>query len=141
MRSENGVAPDKKCKTIVKSGDDIARFAISENEVSLLQLARLESIRIDDAYEIQKTDSVSHFTKGEIILPLEGLIDVEKEKARLKKELQKSEIEKEKLEAKLANPGFLSKAAPDIVEKEREKLKIFSDKVEVLKKGIQNLAT
>ncbi|MGQ2872328.1 valine--tRNA ligase, partial [Leptospira santarosai] len=121
--------------------DDIARFAISENEVSLLQLARLESIRIDDAYEIQKTDSVSHFTKGEIILPLEGLIDVEKEKARLKKELQKSEIEKEKLEAKLANPGFLSKAAPDIVEKEREKLKIFSDKVEVLKKGIQNLAT
>lgn len=141
MRSENGIAPDKKCKTIVKSEDDITRLTISENEVSLLQLARLESIRIEATYEIQKTDSVSHFTKGEIILPLEGLIDIEKEKARLNKELQKSEVEKEKLEAKLSNPGFLSKAAPDVVEKEREKLKIFTDKVEVLKKGIQNLAS
>lgn len=72
---------------------------------------------------------------------MEGLIDVEKERTRLNKELQKSEIEKEKLEAKLSNPGFLSKASPDVVEKEKEKLKIFIDKVEVLKKGIQNLAS
>ncbi|MBE8398080.1 valine--tRNA ligase, partial [Leptospira borgpetersenii serovar Hardjo-bovis] len=138
MRSENGVAPDKKCKVIVKSSDNLSSSTILENEVSLLQLARLESIRIDTLYEIQKTDSVSHFTKGEIVLPLEGLIDVAKEKARLEKELQKSELEKEKLEIKLSNPGFLSKAAPEVVEKERDKLKTLIDKVEVLKKGIQN---
>ncbi|WP_061270128.1 valine--tRNA ligase [Leptospira interrogans] len=140
MRSENGVAPDKKCKAIVKSSDNLSSSTILENEVSLLQLARLESIRIDTLYEIQKTDSVSHFTKGEIVLPLEGLIDVAKEKTRLEKELQKSELEKEKLEIKLSNPGFLSKAAPEVVEKERDKLKTLIDKVEVLKKGIQNLA-
>ncbi|TGK36464.1 valine--tRNA ligase [Leptospira gomenensis] len=140
LRAENGVTPDKKCKAIIKSSDELGSAAIRENEVSLLQLARLESVNIEPTYEIQKTDSVSHFSKGEVVLPLAGLIDVAKEKARLEKELQKAEVEREKLEAKLANPGFLSKAAPDVIEKEREKLKTFLDKVEVLKKGIQNLA-
>jgi valyl-tRNA synthetase len=55
----------------------------------------------------------------EIYIPLEGLVDFEAEAVRLSKERDKYSVELERLEKKLSNEGFLAKAAPEIVEKDR----------------------
>jgi valyl-tRNA synthetase len=54
----------------------------------------------------------------EIYVPLEGLVDFEAEAARLGRERVKVAGEPEKLQKKLSNPGFLAKAAPEIIEKD-----------------------
>jgi valyl-tRNA synthetase len=57
----------------------------------------------------------------EIFLPLEGLIDTEREKARLQKELDDRSKDLQRVEAKLANPQFTDKAPPAVVAKEEAK--------------------
>lgn len=140
QRAENGVPLDKKCRAILKSPNALVSSAVKDFEFSLLQLARLESVQVDPEYSVEKTDSVGAFRFGEIILPLAGMIDFEKEKARIEKELQKVSQEEEKLASKLGNENFLAKANPDVVEKEREKLRLLQEKKEVLRKGLEKLS-
>jgi valyl-tRNA synthetase len=59
---------------------------------------------------------------GDLFLPLEGLIDMEAEKARLKKELEKIEAEAAKVEQKLANPNFTQKVPRSVLEEHRQRL-------------------
>jgi valyl-tRNA synthetase len=56
------------------------------------------------------------------IIPLEGVIDIAAEKARLEKALAASEKEAKSLEGRLANPAFAQRAAPQAVEKARADL-------------------
>ena len=58
----------------------------------------------------------------EIYVALSGLVDFAAEQARIEKELGKLEKDRVKFDKKLSNPGFLSKAAPEIIEKDRAKL-------------------
>ena len=76
----------------------------------------------------------------EIYLPLKGLIDVEKETARLNKELENLAKEIKRVTGKLSNPGFLAKAPAEVVEKEREKQKGFEEKKAAVEERIKYLA-
>ena len=58
---------------------------------------------------------------AQMFIPLGELVDLEKEKARLEKELKKNPAELEKLNTKLNNPGFVNKAPANVVEAERER--------------------
>ena len=57
----------------------------------------------------------------EVYVALAGLVDFDAERARLEKERAKLEKDAEKLGKKLANEGYLAKAAPEIIEKDRAK--------------------
>ena len=59
---------------------------------------------------------------GDLYLPLEGLIDVEAEKARLKKELEKTETEIAKVQQKLNNPAFTQKVPPTVLAEHQKRL-------------------
>ena len=76
----------------------------------------------------------------EIYLPLKGLIDVEKETARLQKEMDKLEKEIKRLTGKLSNEGFLKKAPEAVVAKEREKLAGYEEKKTAVAGRIEDLA-
>jgi valyl-tRNA synthetase len=56
----------------------------------------------------------------EVYVPLEGVVDIDKERGRLAAAREKSQAELDKLSRKLANEGFLAKAAPEVVAKTRE---------------------
>jgi valyl-tRNA synthetase len=60
---------------------------------------------------------------------LEGLIDVEKERARLGREIDKAKKEREGLEKRFANADFIAKAPPEVVEEGRANLKALEEKV------------
>ena len=65
----------------------------------------------------------------EVYIVLSGLVDFEAERARLEKERVKLAADAAKLGKKLSNPGFLAKAAPEIVEKDRAKHAELADKL------------
>ena len=60
--------------------------------------------------------------RGEVAaLPLKGVIDLDAERARLNKELQKADADIKRVDAKLGNPNFVANAPEEIVDGEREK--------------------
>ena len=69
---------------------------------------------------------------GDLYLPLEGLIDVEAEKARLKKELEKAETELAKVQQKLNNPAFTQKVPPNVLAEHQKRLAEWQSKKEHL---------
>jgi valyl-tRNA synthetase len=59
---------------------------------------------------------------AEVVLPLAGMVDLAAERERMQKELEKVSADIERRAAKLANENFVSKARPDVVQKERDAL-------------------
>lgn len=89
---------------------------------TLARLAGAAEIEIDPSYEAKKGTPVAVTDLGEIYMPLDGLIDVEAEKARLDKEIAKYELEKKKSLGKLGNEKFVANAKPEVVQVERDRL-------------------
>ena len=76
---------------------------------------------------------------AKIYMPLADLVDIEKEKIRLEKELKKQSAELDKLNAKLNNPGFVNKAPAQVVEAEKARavqLTALVAKLEEQRKGM-----
>ena len=83
------------------------------------RLARLSEIGTADA---APKSSIQLLIRGEVAaLPLEGVIDLAAERARLAKEIQKLESEIAKIDAKLGNADFLKRAPEEVVEEQRER--------------------
>ena len=72
--------------------------------------------------------------------PLEGLVDFDAERARLGNEREKAATELERLEKKLGNEGFLAKAAPEIVEKDRARAAELGEGIAVMDAQLAELA-
>jgi len=71
--------------------------------------------------------------ESEVIIPMESMIDLEAERKRLQDEIEKSQAEVVRLEARLNNEDFLTKAPAAVIDKERQKLYSLTDKLERLK--------
>ena len=76
---------------------------------------------------------------GQIFLPLAGLVDIEKEIARLEKEIKKLEITLQATQKKLSNEKFISKAPKSVIDSEREKETKFIQKLEILRKQLEGM--
>jgi valyl-tRNA synthetase len=137
VRGELNIPPDKKSKIIIQGNDLLLSEIISEEKNSILQFTRSESLEIFSDFELQKSDSITPFSLGKIILPADGLIDFQKEKDRLQKERDQISIELEKISKKINNPEFISKAKPEIIEKEKEKFKSLQSKLTVIQQSME----
>ena len=76
---------------------------------------------------------------GSMFIPLREVIDFEKERARLTAEMEKNEAEIQRLEKKLSNEGFVSKAPAAVIEGERAKLQRYLETREALREAIAKL--
>jgi len=116
LRGEMNIAPGKRITVSIACGDHIREEL--EGELTLLtSLARLERVDWLPAGAEMKAAAVAPLTDSTVFLPLAGLVDVEAELTRLAKEKAKLDKEITKNRSKLANPGFLGKAPPEIVAK------------------------
>jgi valyl-tRNA synthetase len=76
---------------------------------------------------------------GELYLPLDGVIDVDAEKARLTKELEKIEQEIGKVQQKLGNPNFANKVPPEVLKDHEERLVSWGQRLEQVKSALEIL--
>ena len=116
LRAEMKVPLGQKAKVIL-AADEREKEIISENAGYLDKMAAIdevEFIAMND--EAPKGAAAAILGDIRIYLPLAGLIDMDKEKARLEKEMAKTEKEIARLSGKLSNEGFLAKAPAEVVE-------------------------
>ncbi|WP_028916492.1 valine--tRNA ligase [Pseudoxanthomonas sp. J35] len=129
VRSELGVSPGKPVRLLLADGVDADRARIARFDSQLRFLLRLESVEwLDGATAPASAAAVVGELK--LLVPLEGLVDLEAERARLDKEIARIAGEKERSEAKLAK--FSDKVPPAVVEQERQRLADWTTKLAAL---------
>lgn len=116
-KAELGIAPGARLDAYLPEASAITRAIIERNTGAIDRLARLNAIR----FEAAPAGAAMQIGAGDanIIVPLEGVIDIAAEKARLEKALAVSQKEARSLEGRLSNPSFVEKAKPEAVEKAR----------------------
>ncbi|MCI6285248.1 valine--tRNA ligase [Selenomonas sp.] len=140
LRAEVGAAPGKRSEVILNFTDESLRATFAANTGYLVALAAAEPVTLLAAGAAKPENAMTGVVEGvEIFLPLKGLIDVEKETARLTKEIDKLGKELKKLNGKLANVGFLKKAPAQVVEGERAKLAGYEEKMKSLEARLADL--
>ena len=141
MRAEVNAAPGKKSEAILHVSDAAQQAVFAANDGYLRALADAEPVTILSATAKKPENAMTAVAGGvEIYLPLKGLIDVEKETARLAKDLEGLTKEIARTEGKLANEKFVAKAPAEVVAKEREKLQSYEEKKRVVEERLRYLA-
>lgn len=116
-KNELGIAPGAKLEAYLEAPSPLGKGVIEANAAAIDRLARLSAIRFEAAPAGAAMQIVAG---GDVfVIPLEGIIDIEAEKARLTKALEASRKEAKSLEGRLGNPAFVEKAKPEAVEKAR----------------------
>ncbi|HYE59612.1 MAG TPA: valine--tRNA ligase [Candidatus Kapabacteria bacterium] len=137
LRADYAIDPAKKLSVMMVPGKK--KKEIKENEGVITSLARLSSLTI--AEHAEKTPSMVGFVTGgvDVYVDLAGVVDVEKEKLRLQKEIDTVAPYVASIEKKLSNDGFVNNASPDVVEKERQKLDEAKEKLHKLHSQLASL--
>ena len=95
---------------------------LQENDTFLKKLAKLSSVTVLAEGEEAPLSATALVGELEVLVPMAGLIDKTAELARLDKEIGRLEGEVKRIGGKLSNAGFVDKAPPAVIDKERAKL-------------------
>ena len=142
MRAEVNVAPGRKSEAILQlaSAELVQLFELNASYVKTL--AAVEPLNVSLTTAEKPENAMAAVVSGvEIYMPLKGLIDVDKETARLNKELLTLDKELARVSGKLSNEGFVAKAPPDVIEKEKAKQQEFEEKVKAINERLSYLSS
>jgi valyl-tRNA synthetase len=130
LRAEFRIEANRNVEAIVDA-PDIEKVIESES-AAIVALAQVDPLIMASGSSSDGAgdgDSVSLvLSRGTVTVPLEGVVDVDREKARLTEELQQIDSGAQRLSARLSKADFLSKAPPEVVEKERARLSALEDR-------------
>ncbi len=136
LRRVGNIQAGKKVKFVLKPTREVLPH---DGEVIKI-LLNAEAIEINEGYVAKKGTPTAHTPFGELFLPLDGLIDVEAEKGRLSKELEKITTEITKVEQKLANPAFTQKVPATVLQEHQQRLTDWQGKLAHVKAALEALA-
>lgn len=139
VRSEMNVPPSKKAKVIIVPNDG-SKEAFELGKNYFMTLASASTVEITGEKSQIPEDAVSIVNDGgEIFIPLAELVDFEKEIERLSKEKGNIEKEIKRVNGKLSNQGFLSKAPQSLVDEEKSKKEKFEEMLKSVEDRLNNL--
>ena len=134
-RSEMNVPPSRKAKVCIATAEqDVFKAATS----FFIRLASASEVEIKDSFDLSGAVRVVTDVAN-IFIPMNELVDVTAELARLEKDLKKALDDKTFFEKKLNNPGFVAKAPAAVLEEQKEKLKKVEDKIALINQSIEEL--
>jgi valyl-tRNA synthetase len=135
IRSEMTVPPSKKADVFIRA----SRGTLKEHKELIIALAKIQNLIIDENVEQPELSSSAVVGDLEIYVSLAGLIDIDKEKERLEKDIAAHEGRITAGLAKLNNPNFVSRAPEKVVEHERNKLAGYQETLALLKDNYKKL--
>ena len=123
LRAEMGVPPSKKIRLYVKTSD----AGVKSTGLFIQRLTNAESVNFIEKFDESQKSVSAICSAGEVRVPLGDLVDMEKEIARLKKEIENVDSEISRVKGKLSNQGFIAKAPAQLVETEKRKMGEFEE--------------
>ena len=140
IRSKLNIAPKLELALLVSSGDAAVRETVESNRSLIQHMTGACELAIGESLA-KPPHSAAEVTAGcEVFVPLEGLIDVDAERARLDKKLAEARSKLGGVERKLSNGSFVSRAPADVVERERAKADDLRAQAEALERNLADLA-
>jgi len=142
MRAELGIAAETEVSVEILTSDDTVFKSFQDNMIYLKGLSRIPVVKRVETKPHPATGAVLGW--GQVYLPLSELIsrgklNIEAEHSRISKEVGKLGTEIERIEGKLKNKSFLSKAPDEIVSAERERLDSYKTKITRLRELLEGL--
>lgn len=135
IRAEINISPAKEVKAILKTTNESELKTLENNKTFLTKLAKLETLEFGDVKK--PTGAGFRVVKdSELYVPLAGLLDPEVEIKKIEAQMVKIEKDLAKVNGKLSNEKFTSKAPEHILERERKIQKEYQDKLDKL---VENL--
>lgn len=133
IRGEANVSPSRKIEVMFKTNDATEKAILESNAKILDKLANVEkyAVALDpETIKIPKLVGYRLALKTEIYIPLNDLVDKEKEIEKLKKDIEKTQKELDRVVSKLSNEAFTSKAPKEVIEKENRIKEELETKIE-----------
>jgi valyl-tRNA synthetase len=138
VRAEMHVPPAAKIAMVLKDAGAKTKAWLADNRDVIMTLARLDST--DSADTLPKGSAQFVLGEATVGLPLGDVIDFTKERARLEKDLKKAQDEIGRIDAKLSNEQFVSKAPEDVLTEQREKRAEYAATAARLQEAVARLA-
>ncbi|MGI9035425.1 MAG: valine--tRNA ligase [Pyrinomonadaceae bacterium] len=138
IRAEMNIKPSDKPAIHVAAKPD-AQEIFALNEAQILKLARAAKMVLAENLEVPKASAKAVTANAEIAVPLEGLIDFERERERLENQLNKLETENERLEKQLSNTNFVERAPAEKVQEIRRRAGEIETQTKALTQNLEAL--
>jgi len=138
IRAEVNVSPKEDLSVLIKTKEKDLADAILNNSMVLEKLESIGSLEVSTTISKPKVYTSSIVDGNEIYVPLEGLVDFEKERERIQKEIDRLEGFLKGIQNKLANDGFVNNAPAQVVELEKKKQSDTEDSLAKLREQIKD---
>jgi valyl-tRNA synthetase len=139
IRAEFNLNPNDEIDLLIKAKNDKMARALSKNEWIFRKLQSINTFEVSADLKKPETSASAVIEGTELFVPLEGLIDLDKERKRIKKEIDRLEGFLKSIEGKLNNDGFVNNAPEDVVQKERDKKEDTETNLEKLREILEEL--
>ncbi|WP_353859321.1 valine--tRNA ligase [Azospirillum formosense] len=139
MRSEMNVPPAAQIELKLKDAGPESLKRLDTHRDLILRMGRLASAEPLSG-PVPKSAVQAVLDEATLILPLEGIVDLDKERARLTKEIEKLSGEIKKIDAKLSNEQFVAKAPEEVIEEQRDRRDTAEQARDKLQKALEMLA-
>jgi valyl-tRNA synthetase len=126
LRAKLNIPPAKPIEAVIRLTDPGLRNGVGKFDAAIRHLARLESLAIVTEFERRPTHISNVFKEMEIFVRVEGVVDLETERARILKKIEEVSRHAEQLRARLANAEFVSRAPEEVVGKEKARMAEFN---------------
>ena len=140
IRVEKNIPNKSRPTILLKNVNQEKKIIIEENNNLILNLAKLNQIKfLSKQHEENEKSIVTTVDEIILMIPTDGLIDIEAEKNRLSKELENITNEIEIIDKRLNNPSFIEKAPQKVIEDVKTKKTIFNQRKSEINKALLNL--
>ncbi|PCF55498.1 valine--tRNA ligase [Staphylococcus delphini] len=138
-RLEVNTPLSKEIPIKIQAKNETIQQLLKTNQHYLERFCNPSTLEIETQIDIPDKAMTTVVAAGEVILPIEGLIDMDKELERLEKDLQKWQKELNRVNKKLSNDNFVNKAPEHVINEEKEKQVKYQEKYDGVKARIEQL--
>jgi valyl-tRNA synthetase len=140
LRAEVEIKPGVKVNVILQSDNQDERQTLQNATTYIQELAKVENLTITSSLTEEISQAIASVVGTiQILIPLGGVIEIDKLTAKLKKKLSKIETEIKSLEGRLNNPNFVNKAPEEVIDTARSALNESKIQAEILENRLRLL--
>ncbi len=142
IRGENQIKPGQKMNVWAVPQDEVTQKILLRNQAEIMRLANIEVFKVEARESLSKCAVAPvrlHDTHIDVVVPLEGLVDIQEEIKRLQKMIEKTNKDVNLLSGKLSNANFVKNAPEEIIQKDTALLAELRSKITGYEDGLKRL--